>query len=160
MAELDSDTPAALFGHCQNVWRRMSSRSTIVRAPDGDDDDDGPSNDGDMIVYEGNLTALITGELNLSVPYYSKCTRALKDMGCIKQLRRGGGASPSQWELIEEPTLETWNKYIHGENGDKVQARRRPTRADQQDQQIRALSERVDKLEQDMKTLLKGLANA
>lgn len=57
-----------------------------------------------MIVWEGFLTRFITEELHLSVPYYSSVTQALKRMGCIRQLRRGGGTSPSQWELITEPT--------------------------------------------------------
>jgi hypothetical protein len=29
-------------------------------------------------------------------------------MECIKQLRRGGSSTPSQWELIREPTLEAF----------------------------------------------------
>jgi hypothetical protein len=62
-----------------------------------------------MIVWEGFLTRFITEEMHLSIPYYSSVTLALKRMGCIRQLRRGGGSSPSQWELIREPTEERFN---------------------------------------------------
>lgn len=65
----------------------------------------------EIIVYEGKLTELITQKLYLSVPYYTSITRALKSMGCIRQLRRGGGSSPSQWELIREPTPELWAEH-------------------------------------------------
>lgn len=65
-----------------------------------------------MIVWEGFLTRFITEELHLSVPYYSSVTLALKRMGCIKQLRRGGGSSPSQWELITEPTEELFTNKL------------------------------------------------
>jgi hypothetical protein len=55
------------------------------------------------------LTKLVCEDLGLAVPYYTAVTRKLKDMGCIRQLKRGGGSSPSQWELIREPTADLWN---------------------------------------------------
>ncbi len=61
-----------------------------------------PSGD---VVWEGMLVNFITGRMNLSVPYYTTITRALKRMGCIEQIKRGGGTAPSQWRLVTEPTL-------------------------------------------------------
>lgn len=65
-----------------------------------------------MVVWEGFLTRFITEEMHLSVPYYSSVTLALKRMGCIRQLRRGGGSSPSQWELITEPTTDLFDNAL------------------------------------------------
>jgi hypothetical protein len=69
-----------------------------------------PDEEGDLVVWEGMLTALITQKMNLSVPYYTHVTRALKRMGCIRQLKRGGGTAPSQWELITDPTPDLFEK--------------------------------------------------
>jgi len=59
--------------------------------------------EGKLLIYEGFLTTLVTRQLNLSVPYYTSVTNVLKRMGCVRQLRRGGGSAPSQWLLIKEP---------------------------------------------------------
>lgn len=90
----------------------MLRQAKAVASYDGSDDDDGVPNRGTMIVWEGFLTRFITEELHLSVPYYSSVTQGLKRMGCIRQLRRGGGSSPSQWELKHEPTEELFNNTL------------------------------------------------
>lgn len=87
-------TPA-LLGHCKAVYDTMFQRATRVFA-EGEP----------MVLYEGKLTELITKDCNLSMPYYTSVTKALVAMACARQLRRGGGNSLSQWELIQEPTLE------------------------------------------------------
>jgi hypothetical protein len=58
----------------------------------------------DIVVYEGFTTGLFQ-ELELSIPYYTKVLRHLKAMGCVRQLRRGGGSAMSRWELIKEPNF-------------------------------------------------------
>jgi hypothetical protein len=63
-----------------------------------------------MVVWEGQLTKLIVKELNYSQPYYTFITGHLKRMGCIRMIRRGGGSSPSLWELIKEPNEEDFHK--------------------------------------------------
>lgn len=93
-------TPEALYQHCETAYRAMMQSATgrvLV-------DDEGVEQT--IIVWEGMLTQFITGELHLSVPYYTKITQALKRMGCISQLKRGGGTAPSQWRLITEPTIQ------------------------------------------------------
>jgi hypothetical protein len=91
----ETETPVALYGHCLITYQTMLSEATGI-----------VDDDNTIIVWEGMLTRLITSQLNLSVPYYTAVTKALKRMGCIRQLKRGGGTAPSQWELLMEPTEE------------------------------------------------------
>ena len=95
------DTPEALFFHVETVYKKMMEHAEERR-----DDQD-----RSLIVYEGILTNLILKECNLSTPYYSSVTQALRGMGCIRQLKRGGGTAPSLWELITEPTLEAFRNF-------------------------------------------------
>lgn len=88
------ETPAALYTHCVNVYERMVQEARM-------------ESNGDVI-WEGMLVNFITGKMNLSVPYYTTITRALKRMNCIEQIKRGGGTAPSQWRLITAPTLEAF----------------------------------------------------
>lgn len=125
----DSTTPEALFIHCQTVYKEMLSRA------DERTGDNGLS----MIVYEGILTSLILRDCNLSMPYYSGVTKALRGMGCIRQLKRGGGTAPSQWELIHEPTEELYSQF--------KPPRPPQTRAVQMQEQIDDLVSRVANLE-------------
>lgn len=92
------EAPPALFNHACAVYEKMYSQSRREQA-------DGVTT---MIVYEGMLTKLMTEELGLPVPYFTRIRGKLLGMGCIRQLRRGGGSSPSQWELIKEPSFEDW----------------------------------------------------
>jgi len=87
-----SDIPA-MFQHCCDVYGKMLEHAT--RDPET----------GHQL-YEGALTKLVTGEMGLSMPYYSTTTRFLREMDCIRQLRRGGGGTPSRWLLIQTPTEE------------------------------------------------------
>jgi hypothetical protein len=61
-------------------------------------------------VYRGHLTKLFT-KLHLSTPYYSMVTKQLKAMGCIEQLRRGGGGAESEWQLIAAPTEDLYDAH-------------------------------------------------
>jgi hypothetical protein len=96
----DDATPSALFLHCASVYAEMFRRSER-RVADGVTE---------MVVYEGMLTKLVCEDLGLAVPYYTSVRRRLLDMGCIRQLKRGGGTAPSQWELIREPTADLWDE--------------------------------------------------
>lgn len=101
MTENTGSAPIALFGHMKTVYDEMVAQANIVH-----------SEDVDMLIYEGKLTELVTDHCGLPVPQYTRVTQALKGMSCAKQLRRGGGNSPSQWLLIEEPTIEAFDVYI------------------------------------------------
>jgi hypothetical protein len=86
------------------------------------------------LVYEGYTTRLFQ-QLQLPGPYYSSVMQRLASMGCIKQLSRGGGSSPSRWELLEDPELEA---FIAAETED-----RKPTRLDLVEQRLDDLEERM-----------------
>lgn len=90
------DAPPALYGHCSTVFNEMLTGAKSHVNPQGDT----------IAIWEGGLVKLITGTLYLSIPYYSSITQALKRMGCISQMKRGGGSGDSQWELHYAPTLE------------------------------------------------------
>jgi len=137
MSELDPDVMPSLFGHTQSVYKEMLAQATQVEA-------EGTS----MIVYEGMLVNLITSTLNLSVPYYSKCMNTLKGMGCVRQLRRGGGTSKSQWELITEPTSDAFTAFMEG----KPKPNRKQGKVEMLEQQVRNLTSRFNELE----ALVKG----
>lgn len=137
----NQEPPITLYLHCKKAYDVMFANSREV-FPDATTDEFNKAIVPDsMIVWEGMLTRLITLDLSLSIPYYTSITRALKNMGCIRQLRRGGGNSPSQWELITEPTEEKFNS---------VRPKKAPGKPDKfmmlQDQ-INNLSTRVLRLE-------------
>src|SRR5690348_13949878 len=109
----EQGAPPALFEHCVNTYRAMLSEAqpvsqitTIMDSIEGGIESEGDPDE--IMVYEGFFTQLVTSRLNLSVPYFTQIRKALMNMGCIRQLKRGGGTSPSQWELIYEPTLEAF----------------------------------------------------
>jgi hypothetical protein len=106
-----TSAPPALFDHCCKTYKAMLAEArTVIPVAQVEEEHDelSTSESQHIIVYEGFFTQLVTGKLNLSVPYYTSIRQALVRMGCIRQLKRGGGTSPSQWELIYEPTLEAF----------------------------------------------------
>lgn len=121
----------ALYQHCEAVYRQMEREATL-RVVDDDDE---------ILVYEGYLTKLVTA-LRLPNPYYTFITNALQTMGCIQQLRRGGGSTPSQWWLRFAPTSELYTAT----KGDTNYAKRTDRYA-ALEQQIRDLNRRVQDLE-------------
>lgn len=140
----------ALFHHAKAVYERMLMQSRLVRV-DKETDDDEPSEEGDMVVYEGALTALVTQQLHLSIPYYTHVTRALKAMGCIKQLRRGGGQGLSQWQLLQEPTEELFQQINPETN---VAMRRRASRNEVIEQRLKDITDRIEVLEDFMQQII------
>lgn len=149
--ETETSAPPALFDHCVNTYKAMlDSAKSVTTGDDGEDvelsDDRLPNS---IIVYEGFLTHLVTVELRLSVPYYTSIRKKLMEMGCIRQLKRGGGNSPSQWELIFEPTLEAFTKAT-------------PKKTPTQDKdamlrdQVAQLAQRVSSLEDTQKAMLEA----
>lgn len=106
-----ADPPLTLYVHCLNTYNKMFENSRRVTSTEGSPIADDQYDDS-MIVYEGMLTHLIIQDLGLSTPYYTKVTRALKGMGCIRQLSRGGGTAKSQWELMRTPTEALFNQAM------------------------------------------------
>lgn len=84
----------AMFEHAVRVYDAMALEAKL-------------DDDFDQLVYEGHLTQLFK-KLLLSTPYYTSIKNKLAAMGCIEQIRRGGGSGTSRWVLWRAPDLETW----------------------------------------------------
>lgn len=146
--EEEEFSPApAMYEHCRRTYQEMlaQSRSIIDTAPD-----EGSDESTHIVVYEGFLTHLVTQKLNLSVPYYTSIRRNLVRMGCIRQLKRGGGSSPSQWEMIYEPTEDAFMRTQPPKST-------KPSKDEQVQEQIRNLSARVSELEEWKEAIMESL---
>lgn len=88
----------ALFEQCLEVYETMADSASFMKPY--------PDSEEELLVYEGFLTRLITKDLNYSNPYYTKVTKRLKAMDCIRQVKRGGSTTPSRWALLKTPQLE------------------------------------------------------
>jgi|SRR5882762_1325868 len=133
MSNTTKAAPPALYIHCRAIYDKMMERAHEEQ-----------HKDGSMIVYVGFLTYLIQ-ELSLSSPYYTFGTKALKEMGCIRQIQRGGGRNPSHWELIKAPTEELF-RLANPNDASKAQLGRKGADAMLQAQLV-DLTKRVSLLE-------------
>jgi hypothetical protein len=125
----EQSAPPKLYEHCVTVFEQMREEATPAQV-------EGTH----ALVYEGFLTRLFN-KLSLATPYYTSVMQALRKMGCVKQLSRGGGASPSKWELLQEPTVELFTN---------AQAKRLVDNSwrGQVTQQLHDITERVGDLEE------------
>jgi hypothetical protein len=132
MSEASSEvrTPA-LFDHCSRVYELMLSEAKSVKEAGVD-----------MIVWEGFPTNMLRDQLRLSNPYYTHVFRALKAMNCVRQLRRGGSSTPSQWELIHEPSVKAFLETLPKEPSASE------VRLDGIEQAQRDIIRRLERLEQ------------
>lgn len=93
----EEDKPVSImFEHCVRIYDEMKSQAREE------------PNEG--LVYEGHLTKLFAG-LQMPTPYYTTIKQRLVRMGCIEQIRRGGGNSPSRWRLLREPAEDTFQGF-------------------------------------------------
>jgi hypothetical protein len=134
MPELGPGVMPTLYEHCCKTYKAMFAKAKDYVAEGGIE----------MVVYEGMFTALITQELHFSNPLYTKIREALVSMGCIKQLRRGGNNTPSQWELLHEPSEEAFTRYMTKKAKGKV-TKTEPDKYDILQQQVKALTNRVNR---------------
>jgi hypothetical protein len=148
MTDTNEGTTLALYHHCCAAYRAMHERAHLVSDPDADDS---PGQPEEWLVYEGMVTRLFARELNLSTPYYTSVMAALKRMGCIRQIRRGGGTAPSQWELITEPTEELFEN--------KVPKKLIKSKEDVNADAIAALNRRVNALEEALQNFIRQEAS-
>lgn len=95
----EEGAPPKLFEHCSTVFEAMKAHSKPEKL--------GTEH---ALVYEGFLTRLFQ-ERGLATPYYTTVMRRLREMGCVRQISRGGGNSPSRWELVREPDWETFEGF-------------------------------------------------
>lgn len=137
---------SVIFDHCVAVYGEMKSQAREEDLSDTMDIVPPESAQEMRLVYEGHLTKLFAG-LGLSTPYYTAIMGHLKAMGCVEQLRRGGGNSPSRWMLVRPPdeeafkSIETRNRHSRGKTAAVEQQIRDLT------VQINALSARLSNVE-------------
>jgi hypothetical protein len=94
---MTDEAPPKLFEHCSVIYEGMKKTARGVQV------------EGTYaLVYEGYLTRLFADK-QLAMPYYTAVMRRLKAMGCVRQLSRGGGSSPSRWELLNEPSFDDFD---------------------------------------------------
>jgi hypothetical protein len=133
-AQLSSVPPQlpALYQHCCDVFDTMKKAAQPAEYEGRQ-----------ILMYEGHTTKMFE-DLRLSVPYYSSVMTALKTMGCVIQLQRGGGGSKSKWAILTRPTEEGFFAYKG----------KRQTKASKEDQwrqsmvqMLNDLRNRVDYLE-------------
>lgn len=102
MTTTTDDRPTSMvFDHCVRVYAEMEEQSRVENTP----------SDEVWLVYEGYLTKLFAS-LQLSVPYYTKVMDVLKAMGCLEQIRRGGGNATSRWRLVRAPEEDSFNSFV------------------------------------------------
>lgn len=142
-ATYGDNAPPALYIHCISIYNKMLESSKKV----------GAVPEEEMIVYEGFLTHLVSGQ-SLSVPYYTFCRRALIDMGCIRQIKRGGARAPSQYEMIKAPTEELFKEANPKDIKNDVLGRK--GEVNMLKKQITDLNGRVLTLEDFMEAIIKG----
>jgi hypothetical protein len=88
------DTQKMLLTHSINAYEEMLK---TARRVDG------------KLIWTGFTTHLIRDELNLPGPYYTQVMNALKRMGCLEQLQRGGSSTQSKWLMLCKPTEKLFN---------------------------------------------------
>lgn len=137
---VDKSPTSVVFDHCKRVYGEMKAqaRDETLSSESGDEQTT-------LSVYEGHLTKVFA-QLSLSTPYYTAVMRYLKSMGCVEQLQRGGGNSPSRWALLREPTESSFLS-VEGQN------RSRSGRTAALEQQTRDLTRQVITLHARVSTL-------
>jgi hypothetical protein len=125
-----------MFEHAQRVYAQMREEASY-------------NEELKQFVYEGHLTQLFK-KLLLSVPYYTAIKNRLAGMGCIEQIRRGGGNGTSRWVLWKEPELEEW----------KLAEVKRPRQGNKTmilEQRIKDMSDRMRQIEQTLELIQERL---
>jgi len=138
---VDIQKRPALFDHCNLIWDGMLERAHPEEDADGNK----------YLIYTGFLTKLFR-ESGLSVPYYSSVMTAMQKMDCVRQQRRGGGNSPSEWLLVQKPTIELFRARMDMPTG-KVKSPKAEN-MDQLRQGQKDLNTRVTSLESQVQYLL------
>jgi hypothetical protein len=126
-----------MWDHIQDVFKQMSDRAEDEPVFDSE-----VNNDAERKVYTGHLTSLFA-ELQKPAPYYTDIMTALKAMGCVEQLRRGGGSAESKWIICYAPTEEGYLAYLNNRSSGK-----KPGKVEILEQQIRTLMGRVQSIEE------------
>jgi len=128
MTDKDSDIPA-MYEHCKLIYETMLEQAK-------------PYGDGEMSLWEGSLTGLFE-DVGLGISRYTSVTKLLQKMGCLEQKHRGGGPVPSQWVVIKDPDLETF-EYA------KQQLKYEQRGPDPMEQRVNDLNRRLSAVEEQL----------
>ena len=154
MTDTDERPMKALYDHCITVFDEMFKEAEPEPAPDlreglgAPDGEDVVTSSGYMI-WTGHTTQLFA-RLGMATPYYTTVMQTLKKMGCVEQVKRGGGNSMSKWRLVRRPEEQFF------EAAEKL---KKPIQGTQKalEQQVRDLNNRVLTLEDRMHDLVQNL---
>jgi hypothetical protein len=127
MDEVPKLTPA-MFGHAVRVYDKMAEEAIMEDVHDIE---------GQTLVWQGYTTKLVS-ELGIPVPYYGKILVSLQTLGCIHQLQRGGGNSPSRWAVFHPPEADKWIEVQ-----EDLKARPRGNKQDALEQRLDAIEQRL-----------------
>lgn len=95
--DVNIDTPK-LFMRCLRIWNAMREQAHPYADPESFGDNE------KRLIYVGHISTL-ADQVGEARNYIGQLTRRLRNMGCIAQLRRGGGKGIGQWVILEEPTI-------------------------------------------------------
>lgn len=127
----------ALFSHCEVVFALMDGQAEIE-----------PSTN--QRIWTGYTTKLIKEDAGYSVPYYSQIMNTLVRMDCVRQLKRGGGGSMSQWLILQRPSEFLFE--MTPETNIRLDGKPKPNKFEIMEQRISDLEYRIKVLEENADT--------
>jgi len=123
-------TTPAMFNHCVLIYDAMHEAATEQER------------DGFHVrIYEGFLTKLFEAE-RLATPYYTSVMAELQRMDCVRQLRRGGGSSKSEWLIVQRPTEQLWE--LKSSRPRRPKQNRRAEADDETSQRMKDMQKSID----------------
>jgi hypothetical protein len=147
MTDTDEERPMkALYDHCVTVFDEMFKEAVPEETAQLEKDGIAATARSDIevvpsgyMIWTGHLTQVFA-RLGMATPYYTSVMSALKKMGCVEQVKRGGGNSMSKWRLVRRPEED----FFHAAEKLKL-----PTQGSQKalEQQVRDMNKRLTELE-------------
>lgn len=131
--EIESTNPL-LYDRCVTIYNALYEQSQVAH---------------EGRVFTG-LVSNIFAEHKLSLGYYTPVMQRLRDMGCIEQIRRGGGGKPSVYMIYSAPTI---GAYEDSKNRPS-KASREEAKTSQLQSTVVLLSQRVGALESQLAILI------
>jgi hypothetical protein len=129
--------PPMAYIHLCDIWKLM--RDEARQASEG-------------WVWEGSTTSLFD-RLEKGRALYTQVMTRLANMGCVLQLRRGGGPQPSIWLIQKAPTLDDFYGSPQGRTTPKQQrGGTQGANASDVAQQLRDVNRRLQNVEEYLRT--------
>jgi hypothetical protein len=107
--------------------------------------------EGSRDTIQGKLWIGYLGALIQPIGNYSIIITALKEMGCIENVIRGGGSSESTWRLNYPPTVELFSKIPRKPGANSIKTAKAAIQANA------ILEQRVAKLERKLDLVIKAI---